>query len=188
MWRKITDYFKNLEKNITKDFTPFQINLWNLFLFLTTFAVLALVLHFLVWVNWNPISVQIFHASVVSKILNLLGLNTFHSGTFIHVSGFGLVEIVKDCLGWKSMVALLGLIIATRKISWKNKVLGFLWGVVIIFIGNIVRLTTTIYSVVKLNINFELVHSLIWQWGLTLLIILIWFFWMRMSLSKSKKG
>ncbi len=179
MFKKIINYFINFEKKIIENFNQTQIKLWNIFIFLLIFAIFSSMLHFLIWINWQPLFFQKLTAQIVSEILNFLGLNTISFGEYIRINGFGIIKIVKDCLGWKSFVALSGLIISTRKVRWKNKLLGILMGLLLIILGNVVRLVTTIYFGAKHIVNFEIIHTIIWQWGLTFFILIIWLMWLK---------
>jgi len=178
-FQKLRRYFQKLEKRITKKFNNTQMQLWNIFIFLMIFASSALILHLLIWINWNPVMLQKIDAWLVSKILNLIGINTIWIGTYIKISGFGLIEIIKDCLGWKSFIALTSLIVASNFVSWKNKLLGIFFGMIFVFIINIIRLVTTFYLATKQIISFEVIHSILWRWGLTLFILLFWYIWIK---------
>ena len=179
MYKKIIKSLTNFEKKITKNFNTAQMKLWNILIFLLTFSVFSSILHFLVWVNWNPLFLQKVTAQIVSHILNFLGMPSASFGEYIRVNNFGLIKIVKDCLGWKSFVALCALIVSTRKVRWKNKVYSILAGSLIIFTGNIIRLTSTIYFGSKSVADFKIIHSIIWQWGLTFFVIFIWAIWLK---------
>lgn len=177
---KITDLVSEKEEKFTEDFKPSQMRLWKFFTFIMVFLSFSLTLHFLLWVNWNTIFFQKSTASMVSYLLSLSGVSSKSSGIYVIIENLGVIKIVKDCLGWKSMLALTGLILATRGIEIKERFHGIFLGLVLVQGFNILRLFTTFYIVVAYSLNFEIVHSFIWRWGLTFLVLGIWLIWLRL--------
>ncbi|VVB59955.1 Transmembrane exosortase (Exosortase_EpsH) [uncultured archaeon] len=168
---------------LSKIKTPFQKKLWNILIFLTRFLVLSLPLHFLLWVNFDAASVQLFVAKAVEKMLLSSGIEAVRNGTFLVMStktGALSVEIIKDCVGWKSVLALFGLIFATPGVTLKKRMLGLLAGVPIIFLGNLLRIYATIVVTVYNGLEvWEITHTFLWQEGLIVLVIITWYFWLK---------
>lgn len=178
---KSLTWLSEKEEEFTKDFSDFQKKLWRAFTFLLFFTAFSASLHYLLWVNWDLFHFQRATASLISYLLNLAGIKASSSGIYISINDIGPIKIVKDCLGWKSMLALTGLILATRGVKWKRKIYGIAAGLIFVQLANILRLFSTFYSVVVFEINFEIVHTFIWRWGLTLLVLLLWIGWLKWS-------
>lgn len=167
--------------------TPFQKNLLRIFIFLVKFAALSLPLHFLLWINFDASQVRDFVANAVEKLLLSSGVDVSRNGLFLSMptkTGPLTVEIIKDCVGWKSILALFGLIFATPNISIKKRVFGLIAGAPIIFMGNILRIYATIFVTVLKGLEFwEVTHTHLWQDGLILLVIITWYIWLRICKS-----
>lgn len=76
-------------------------------------------------------------------MLSASGVAVNQTGTFIAVStitGRLTVEVIKDCVGWKSMLALFGLIFATPDVDMRKRIIGFALGAPFIFAANIFRI------------------------------------------------
>ncbi len=163
--------------------TPFQKKLLKIFVFLIKFAAFSLPLHFLLWVNFDATQVQLFVADFVKKLLALNGIVVLQNETVLSIAtktGPLTVEIIKDCVGWKSILALFGLIFATPDIVMKKRILGFAAGVPVIFIGNILRIYATIYITVSGGLEYwDITHTYLWQEGLIALVIATWYIWLK---------
>lgn len=89
------------------------------------------------------------------------------------------VGIVWDCVGWKSVLALLALVWAVPGVSNKKRA-GVLWLVPILLALNILRLATTILAgYLWGEWAFDLVHLTLWRYGLTIILFLLWVGWMK---------
>lgn len=168
---------------MTKNFTQRQKKLYSIFIFLAKFALLSLPLHFLLWLNFDATPVQEFVAQAVNRMLSLSGVAAVQSGATLAVqtvNGPLLVEIIKDCVGWKSMLALFGLIFATPKIAMIKRIIGLLVGAPAIFVLNLVRIWSTIYITAIKGYSFwGITHTFLWQEGLILAVLAVWWVWMK---------
>ena len=178
------DFFKKQRTKFLKKInTPFQKKLLKVFVFLVKFAALSLPLHFLLWANFDATQVQVFVADTVKKLLVSSGITVSQDGTILSMAtktGPLTVEIIKDCVGWKSVLALFGLIFATPDILMKKRLLGIAAGAPIIFIGNILRIYATIFVTVKGGLEFwDVMHTYLWQEGLIILVIVTWYIWFK---------
>lgn len=178
------NFFKKTRASILgKIKTPFQKKLWKIFVFLAKFSFLSLPLHFLLWVNFDATALQVFVANAVKALLLASGIIVSGNGTFLSMAtktGALTVEIIKDCVGWKSVLAFFGLVFATPAISLKNRMLGLAAGAPIIFLGNILRIYATILATVWKGTEFwEITHTYLWQEGLIILVILTWYLWLN---------
>lgn len=184
------EFLKKQRKAFLKKIkTPFQKKLLKVLVFLVTFAALSLPLHFLLWVNFDATPVQDFVAKTVEKMLVSSGVEVSRNGLFLSMvtkTGPLTVEIIKDCVGWKSILALFGLIFATPDIALKKRVFGLIAGAPIIFAGNILRIYATISVTVFNGLEFwEVTHTYLWQDGLILLVIATWYIWLRICKNTS---
>lgn len=188
---ELVNLLEFLKKLYTHSFkkinTPFQKKLLSIFVFLVKFAALSLPLHFLLWVNFDASQVQDFVANAAGQLLLSSGVEVSRNGLFLSIptkTGPLTVEIIKDCVGWKSILALFGLIFATPNIIVKKRVFGLIAGAPIIFIGNILRIYATIYVTVLKGLEFwKVTHTYLWQEGLILLVIVTWYIWLRICKS-----
>ncbi len=185
---KIYKKWDTFEKKATKHFTKKQRKLWGIFIFLARFSALAIPLHLILWLNLNSHPLQMLNADILEKLLGLTGIDFVRSNiSFFLKTPTGLLnlEVSRDCIGWKSMLAISGLVFAVRKVGLEKKLKGVLAGLCILFIGNIVRMFTTVYMAGKYGLYFfTLLHSFLWQWGLMALVLIIWVIWLN-SASKN---
>lgn len=152
--------------------------LWEVLLFLVRFTVLAAPLYLLLWNDWNPVWLRELNAAVAANVLSGLGLDVVQSGSFIGTGQFS-VDVSTDSTGWKSFLALVGLMLATRGEAREKKLYGALLALVIVFTGNITRLVTMVYAVAVWGVDYQLIHTFFWRWGLTALVLVSWIAWLR---------
>ncbi len=89
------------------------------------------------------------------------------------------VGIIWDCVGWKSTLAFLALVWAVPGVGNKKR-LGALWLVPVLLALNVARLATTIIvGYVWGGLAFDLVHLVLWRYGLLIIIFLLWVWWMK---------
>ncbi len=167
--------------------THFQKKLWKVLVFLGKFAALSLPLHFLLWANFDAAYMQTFVAKAVERLLLYSGIEVSRNGMLLAMNtktGALTVEVIKDCIGWKSILALFGLIFATPKIAFKKRILGFLAGAPVIFLGNLLRIYATVCFTVFRGVEFwEITHTYLWQEGLMALVIATWYLWLNICKS-----
>jgi len=151
--------------------------------FLLKFNILALPMYLLIYMNISMPLLQALVANAVHVLLGLLGYSSVVEGYTLKFSaGASIVaaEMTFDCIGWKSMYALLALAIATPRIEWKKKLKFLAIGLPSIFAINIIRIATTVAVVINLGISYlEFVHSILWQEGLIIAVATIWYLWLR---------
>ena len=179
-YRRISQLWVDFEKKTTAIFTPFQIRLWNILVFIARFLLLALPFHFLIWLNFDAHVLKEFTTKCVAMLLSFTSIifSTEGVNIFIPQASWG-IEIIKDCVGWKSALAFIGLIFAVRNIPMKHRIKGILWGVPIIYVGNVFRIFSSVYlSVVFGTEYFELIHDVLWQVGLIALVLAVWWVWL----------
>ncbi len=152
--------------------------LWDVFVFLVRFTAMVFPLYLLIWLNWNPVWLRSLDAGIASEILNLLGVPATHTGTFFQTSGL-TVNVSIDSTGWKSFLALTALVVAVRDVDIKDRVVGIVGGAVAVFTANIVRLVSMAYAVEIWGVSYEVLHTVLWRWGLTVVVLGCWLAWMR---------
>lgn len=152
--------------------------LFDTLLFLIRFTLLAAPVYLLLWQGWDPVWLRSLDAAVSSHVLNLSGLDTVSSGTYLTAESIA-VDVSTDSTGWKSMIAVTALIIATMAETTRKRLLGIFGGITIVFIGNIGRITSMVYAVEVYGADYELIHTVLWRWGLTFLVFGYWLLWLR---------
>jgi exosortase/archaeosortase family protein len=113
----------------------------------------------------------------------VLGYSSVVDGYVVKFSsGLSIVnaEMTFDCTGWKSMYALFALVIATPGAALNKKLKFLLVGLPTIFAVNLLRIATTIAFVVSFGIAYlDVVHSILWQEGLIIAVVAVWYLWLR---------
>ena len=83
-----------------------------------------------------------------------------------------------DSTGWKSMLAFAALIAATD--APRKKKLRALLFIPLIYLANIVRIWFMFFAVKTFGVSaFPLLHITIWSWGLIIMVLALWLFWMK---------
>ncbi len=152
--------------------------LFDTLLFLIRFTLLAAPVYILLWHGWDPVWLRSLNATISSQVLDLVGLETASSGTFLSAPSI-LVDVSVDSTGWKSMIAVTALVLATLQEGWRKRLYGIVAGIGLVFIGNIGRITSMVYAVEVLGADYEFIHTFLWRWGLTILVFGYWTLWLR---------
>ena len=88
------------------------------------------------------------------------------------------IEIIPECIGWIGLFALAALILATPKISLNKKLKALAITLPIMYLINLLRLTTTIYIGYKAGETaLHFTHDFLWRTILTGTAALIWLIW-----------
>ncbi|MFB6209849.1 MAG: exosortase/archaeosortase family protein [Candidatus Nanohaloarchaea archaeon] len=133
---------------------------------------MGILFHLILFLDPETTFPQEILADMSSWFLNLLGYSFETRG----VTVFGLEGayiITRDCLGWKSVAVFSALVIATPEIKRKTRKLFF--GTLMILVANFVRVTSTVILAEEKIISFDLIHTLLWRWGMTFLVLAIWY-------------
>lgn len=170
--------------------TPEQKNLWNILWFLIRLLILAIPLYLIIFLAVDLTPLQVTVASQTSYILDNLGFNVIQEGYHIIV---GTIEdhfyfmINEDCTGWKSMLFLFALIFAVPRISWKNRFIGLIIGIPIIWIANLGRVIGVVLAEGMWGLDFAMsLHDYGYRLGMIAVVLLIWLIWFRLSKEKEK--
>ncbi|HLC76584.1 MAG TPA: exosortase/archaeosortase family protein [archaeon] len=154
--------------------------------FIVKFNLFAIPLYLVLITGWNWPALQKWIADFTFSNLVAMGYNPSISDLLISIpikNGDWAAFINWDCTGWKSMLALFALIMATD-FRLKRKAFGMILIPVVFFI-NLLRILFMFFWVKTFDLaHYQIVHSLIWSWGLILTILLLWFVWMKYDFLK----
>ena len=148
--------------------------------FFIRFILSAIPLYFVMG-YFNFYDIQLIQAKQVFSLMNP-NESYLDEGKDINlplISTFGWKQpfaIDAACTGYRSFLALFGLIIATPNYKKKYKLLGIILSIPILWFVNIFRIYFTIMLTVSTQ-KFDLIHGIFWRWGLTLFIVTYWFTW-----------
>ncbi len=155
--------------------TSFQRRLYQTSVFLGKLLLVGAIFQSIIWLSPSTVEIQSFYAGFLTYLMNLFGAEAVNSGIDIHLNNNSIYRIVQDCLGWKSIMMFTGLTFASHRERSVRKTLKYLGtGIILIQIGNIVRILSTIYLAESGIISFEIIHGLFWTWGLAALVFVIW--------------
>lgn len=157
----------------------------NTSIFLAKLLALGLVFRTVLMFRPDTYFLQSQLASLTSHILSIFNVDLPVEGALL-VGENSSYLVTQDCLGWKSMFAFTGLIVASAK-DILNEVKFLLAGLAIILVANIIRVTTTVYLSHNGIVSFDIIHTIFWKWGLTAIILLIWVSWLYGASSKIKR-
>jgi len=154
----------------------------DVLVFLVVFNLLAIPLYIALYTDFSYRPLQELNAWMLDLTLKLFGYKSTLVDDSVEVhsnGGIQLIEISWDSTGWKSMYALVALIVATpiSKLSRKTK---FIVGsVALIFFLNYLRVSTTVLASIIFGFDvFDVVHTVLWREGLILSVVAIWFAWL----------
>jgi len=165
------------KREFERELSEFQRKMFRATLFLLKFSALSLPVYLLVSAGWNPVWLRNLNAELSSYLLRLLGMDVSVSGHLIH-SGKLLLDVSTDSTGWKSVMALSALILSAE--AGKNsKISGILKGTFLIFLVNVLRISSMVFLVNRFSISYELIHTVLWRWGLTAVLFVYWVHWFR---------
>lgn len=153
-----------------------QQRLFDTFLFLAKFTVLALPLYAVLSSGWESQMMRSLNASISTVILSLAGLDVVNTGSVIY-GDYLTLDVSWDSTGWKSMMAFTALVLATPA-AVRRKLLGIVLGIVFLQTVNIARITSMFYAVEVFHVDYELLHTVLWRWGMTAMILSAWLLWL----------
>lgn len=86
-----------------------------------------------------------------------------------------------DCTAWKSMLAFFALLMSTDRAN-KTKLLGLAVFLPLIFAVNLARIFFMFFYVRTFDLaNYQLVHTVVWSWGMIAAVLVFWIVWMRFA-------
>lgn len=156
--------------------TPEQRQLFDTFLFLMRFAALSIPLYLVLGSGWESAWLRSFNASVSAVVLSFAGIDVSTVGSVIY-GEFLTLDVSWDSTGWKSMMAFSALVLASTVPS-RQKLAGIIIGAGFIQVANIARITSMFYAVEVYHVDYELLHTVLWRWGLTTVVLVTWIGWL----------
>lgn len=120
---------------------------------------------------------QEYLAQITTFILNGVGGNYQLQNALI-LGENGNYLVTRDCLGWKSVSAFIGLVFASTN-KFKRNIKMLLIGTAVLLSANLVRIVTTVWLSEIGIISFEIIHTFLWRWGMTALVLLTWYMWLK---------
>ena len=109
-------------------------------------------------------------------VLDLLGFPAQVQGTIIRQDHFA-VDIRKGCDGIVASLLLVSACLA-YPFTWKNRLLGTLWGYGLIFTLNLVRIVGLFIAGLKGSAQtFNFLHTYVSQFAVIALAMVFWVFW-----------
>lgn len=90
------------------------------------------------------------------------------------------VDIIPECVGWLGLFAVIALIIAYPEASWRERILGISISIPLMYLMNLIRLSTTIYAGWAQGIDLlNVVHDVLWKTLLIFWALLLWIVWIK---------
>jgi len=151
--------------------------LYKTSVFVAKLLITGLIFQALIFLNPDTTQIQQAFAVFMASLFNMAGLEMTQTGIRI-LSDEAVYVIVQDCLGWKSKAVFLGLMYASTQRFLEN-IKFIATGLVVLAVTNIVRVFTTVYLAEMNIISFDVIHGVLWRWSLTIVVLGLWFYWLR---------
>lgn len=171
---KLQAFKKRFNNGRFEDLSERQERLLQANIFMGKMLAVGALFHLFLYLYPDTTGIQESFAGLITATMNFFGYGFTHEGIYIMSEASGY-RIVQDCLGWKSMMAFTALMIASGDIRNNLKYLGA--GLVLISIANYVRVVTTIHLAEAGILSFEVIHSFLWTWSLTAIVLAVWMIW-----------
>lgn len=150
--------------------------------FLIKLNLFAIPLYIILFLDLTFPPFQSFVKDVALWWLNDMGLAPTASGYLISIPvqhGSWAAFISWDCTGWKSLLALFALVMASPA-TMKSRAKGLAIFLPVIFAANIVRIGFMFFIVKTYGLAYySLAHAIIWSWGMIAAILVCWLIWMK---------
>lgn len=146
-------------------------------LFISKLFLAGIVFRAILYLEPDTYLLQLYLADITHRILVLTGLNIERQGIYLIGAEKSFI-VVRDCLGWKSISVFIALIFASVK-NFRRHLKTVLAGVLLLSAVNIIRVVTTVYLSELGLISFDVIHTVLWTWGLTAVVFLTWLYWLK---------
>ena len=151
--------------------------------FLIKFNLLAIPMYLVIFSNARFYPMQTLLTDIVYYIFQILGYSVEKYGiiiSFIGVQFATEIVIDMDCTAWKSMYALVALMIASPVKNDNKKLKYIILGLVLIFVLNIFRIVSTVAIAHSFGAQYlDVVHTVLWREGMILAVLVVWFVWLK---------
>ncbi|MFH0961371.1 MAG: archaeosortase/exosortase family protein [archaeon] len=141
---------------------------------------MAIPLYLLIYLKADFRFAQETVAGQVAAVSRLLGNPAVAEGYLVKSSNV-ILEVIEACVAWKDVFAFIALVIAVPNRSAKEKAFGIIVGSLVMYLANLARLVTVLFVAVRIPAFTEVVHSVLWKFGMISLILLVWLSWMRLT-------
>lgn len=158
-----------------------QERLWETFLFLIKILVFAIPLYLVLTFQGALYPLQDLVSQNVYIVLRYFGYDVVREGFLLSIEGENpfIFLVSEDCTGWKSMLFLIALIVAVPKVSRGKRMVGIIFGIPLIYLGNLLRILLIVQVEQVYGLEFaNVIHDYLWQAGLISLVLVIWVFWL----------
>jgi len=150
----------------------------RILMFFVTLIILAIPFYLLINLEPHFVFLQEITAINTQMFMEIIGLEIVRDSYFIFMMNKGL-EVAPACIGWRSIAVFLAIVVAT---PLKKKDYWLAFGLVPILYGfNIFRLSTSLITLVLAPNLFDVVHGFLWKYGMTLLVLGLWWYWLKLS-------
>ena len=153
----------------------------SIILFFVKFNIFAVPLYVLLAIGADFSWLQNAVAGITLELLAAAGISASRDGYLISIpvdggSWGGFIN--SDCVGWKSVLAYIALVMATE-FPLRKKLAGLVL-VPAIFIANLARIFFMFLYVDTWGLaGYGFVHAVVWSWGLLLIVIASWIAWAK---------
>jgi exosortase/archaeosortase family protein len=160
--------------------TKTQKRFWKTFVFLLRLLILSIPLYVILIFNVDLYALQYSVTANTLWILRGVGYQVVQEGAALTVGAENpfFFIISPDSTGWKSMLFLFALIFAVPGVVLKKRVFGLVFGIPLIWIGNLTRVLAIVF--IERGYGFEaamLAHDYLWRLGLISLVLVLWLLW-----------
>ena len=123
----------------------------------------------------------------IDNILNFLGIKSLIiDEDIIFLPNSVYLKIILECTGLYEML-ILSSIILSYPTNIKNKLFGIIFGIVIIYILNMIRLVSLSFILVYYTDKFDFIDRYLWQVSLVIFISLTYVIWLK-SIERSSSS
>lgn len=124
--------------------------------------------------------VQAAVASQASWLLGLAGVEVSRVGYSLFIGGEQPYSffISPDSTGWKPLVVLFSLILATGRVDLQKKLIGLAAGLPLLWLANLLRVATIVLIEQAYGVAAaQAAHDVYWPIGLVAILFVVWFAW-----------
>jgi len=166
--------------------------IWNSFLvslsykwrevfgFFGIFLALSIPLYLLIYTKADFTFAQTEVARQLAFISRLVGNPAISDGYLVR-SGNVVLEVIEACVAWKDIFAFIALVLAVPNRSLRAKAIGIVLGSIGIYLANLARLLTVLLVAINEPSLAEVVHSVLWKFGMISIILVFWIIWLGLS-------